>query len=72
MRVIKRILKFNNHKNYLLNNEIILKLQQRSKIEADNAYTEEINKITLRSNDDKKLHHIHMVQILENYVKQSC
>ena len=32
--VIKRILKFNDYKNCLLNNEIILKLQQRFKNEA--------------------------------------
>ena len=53
--VIKRILKFNDYKDCLLNNEIILKLQQRFKSKADNVYTEEINKITLSSNDDKRL-----------------
>ena len=30
--VIKRILKFNNYKNSLANNEIILKTQQRFKV----------------------------------------
>ena len=30
--VIKRILKFNNYKNSLVNNEIILKTQQRFKV----------------------------------------
>ena len=34
--VIKRILKFNDYKNCLLNNEIILKPQQRFKTEAHN------------------------------------
>ena len=53
--VIKRILKFNDYKNYLLNNEIILKSQQRFKSEVHNVYTEEINKIALSSNDDKRL-----------------
>ena len=52
---IKRILKFNDYKNYLLSNEITLKSQQRFKSQAHNLYTEEINKITLSSNDDKKL-----------------
>ena len=42
---IKRRLKFNDYKNCLLNNEIILKLQQRFKSETHNVYTEEINKI---------------------------
>ena len=34
--IIKRILKFNDYKNCLLNNEIILKSQQRFKSEANN------------------------------------
>ena len=53
--VIKRILKFNDYKNVLLNNKIILKSQQRFKSEAHDVYTEEINKIALSSNDDKRL-----------------
>ena len=53
--VIKRILKFNDYKDYLFKNEIILKSQQRLKSEAHNVYTEEINKIALNSNDDKRL-----------------
>ena len=51
--VIKRRLKFNYCKDCLLNNEIILKSQQRFKSEAHNEYTEEINKIALSSNYDK-------------------
>ena len=53
--VIKTILKFNYYKDCLLNNEIILKSQQRFKSEAHNVYTEEVNKIALSSNDDKRL-----------------
>ena len=53
--VIKRILKFNDYKDCLLNNKIILKSQQRFKSEAHNVYTEEVNKIALSSNDDKRL-----------------
>ena len=37
--LIKQILKFNNYKNCLLNNEIILKSQQRFKSEAHNVYS---------------------------------
>ena len=51
----KKILKVNNYKDCLLNNEIILKSQQRFKSEVHNVYTEEINKIALSSNDDKRL-----------------
>ena len=54
-RVIKRTLKFNGYKDCLLKNEIILKSQQRFKSEAHNVYTEEVNKIAISSNDDKRL-----------------
>ena len=37
--VIKRMLKFSDYKDCLLNSEIILKLQQRSKSERHNVYT---------------------------------
>ena len=39
----------------MLNNEIILKSQQRFKSERHDVYTEEINKIALSSNDNKRL-----------------
>ena len=38
-----------------MNNKAILKSQQRFKSKAHNLYTEEINKIALSSNDDKRL-----------------
>ena len=53
--VIKRRLKFNDYKDCLLNNQIVLKSQQIFKIERLDVYTEEINKIALSSNDDKRL-----------------
>ena len=53
--VIKRRLKFNDYKDCLLNNEIILKSQQRFKSERHDVYTEKVNKISLSSNDDKRL-----------------
>ena len=52
--VIKRRL-FHDYKNCLLNDEVILKSQQRFKSEAHNVYNEEINKMALGSNDDKRL-----------------
>ena len=39
---MQRILKFSDYKCSLLNNEILLKLQQRFKSEARNVYTEKI------------------------------
>ena len=53
--LIKRRLKFNDYKDFLLNNETVLKSQQRFKSEIHDVYTEEISKIALSSNDDKRL-----------------
>ena len=51
----KKILKCNDYKDSLIKNEIILKSQKRFKSEAHNVYTEEVNKIALSSNHDKRL-----------------
>ena len=53
--VIKRGLMFKNYTDCLLNDKTILKSQQRFKSECHNVYTEQINKIALSSNDDKRL-----------------
>ena len=53
--VIKRVLKFNDYKNCQLNDKVVLKLQQRFKSERHDVYAEEVNKIALSSNDDKRL-----------------
>ena len=45
----------NDYKNWLFKNKTILKLQQRFKNKACNVYIEEINKIALSSNNDKRL-----------------
>ena len=42
-------------KKSVLNNEIVLKSQQRFKSEAHNVRKEGVNKIALSSNDDKRL-----------------
>ena len=43
--VIKRILKFNDYKNSLLKNKIILKSRQRFKSEEHCVYTEDVNRL---------------------------
>ena len=53
--VIKRGLMLKNYIDCLFNDKIILKLQQRFKSDCHNVYTEQINKIALSSNDDKRL-----------------
>ena len=49
------MLKFNDCKNCLLNNKVLLKSQQRFKSERRDVYTKEVNKIALSSNADKIL-----------------
>ena len=76
---------FENYKDSLFNNKTILKSQLRFKSDHHNVYTEEVNKIALNSNDDKRLQtfdrvckhlielqHIHMEQMLLKYVKVKC
>ena len=53
--VIKRELMFENYKDCLFNGEVILKSQQRFKSDHHKVYTEEVNKIALSSNNDKRL-----------------
>ena len=53
--IIKRIIKFNDYKNCLLKDEVILKSQQRFKSKKHDVYTENINKIALSNNDDKRI-----------------
>ena len=52
---IKRILKFNDCKKCQSNDKIILKSQHRFKSDCYNVCTEQINKIALSSNGDKRL-----------------
>ena len=53
--VIKGKTMFENYTDYLFNNKILLKSQKRFKIDHHKVYTEEVNKIALSSNDDKRL-----------------
>ena len=53
--VIKRRLMFENYKDWLFNNKTIMRSQLRFKSDHHNVYTEEVNKIVLNSNDDKRL-----------------
>ena len=52
---IKSMIKFNDYKNCLLKDEVIVKSQQRSISKKHVVYTENINKIALSNNDDKRI-----------------
>ena len=43
-----------NHKEFIRNNKSILKLLQIFRNEKYNVFTEEVNKIALSANDDKR------------------
>ena len=53
--VIKKMIKFNDYKKCLLNDEVIFKSQQRFISKKHDVYTENVNKIALSSNDDKRI-----------------
>ena len=53
--VIKRIIKFNDYKNCLLKDKVILKSQQRFISKKHDVYMENINKVALSNNDDKRI-----------------
>ena len=53
--IIKKMIKFNDYKKCLLNGEIILKSQQRFISNKHDVYTENVNKIALSNNDDKRI-----------------
>ena len=49
------MLKFEDYKNRLLDDKVILKSQQRFKSENHEVYTEDVNKIALSNDDDKRI-----------------
>ena len=53
--LIKKMIKFNDYKKCLLNDEVILKSQQRFISKKHDVYTENINKIALSNDDDKRI-----------------
>ena len=53
--VIKQKRLFQNYKNCLFNNKTVYRSQERFKSYYHDVYTEEVNKIALSNNDDKRL-----------------
>ena len=54
---------FKNYTDCLFNDKIIRKSQQRFKSDHHEVYTEEVNKIALSSNDDKRLQTLDRITI---------
>ena len=53
--VIKQKLMFENYKDCFFNNKTVYRSQERFKSDYHDVYTEEVNKIALSNNDDKRL-----------------
>ena len=53
--VIKRMIKFNDYKNSMLKDKVLLKSQQRFISKKHDVYTEDIDKIALSNDDDKRI-----------------
>ena len=53
--VIKKMIKFYDYKKCLLNDKVILKSQQRFISTKHDVYTENVNKIALSNDDDKRI-----------------
>ena len=55
-----------NHIVFIKNNKLISKLQQRIVIRSENrnVFTEEVNKITLSDNNDKRIQSMDSIEIL--------
>ena len=50
------------NKEFIKTNKLILKAEQRFRSEKHNVFTEEINKIALSSNDDKRIQWINSIE----------
>ena len=61
IKTVQKQLK-NDHQEFIKRNKLILKTQQRSKREEHNIFIEEINKIDLSSNDDKRMESIDSIE----------
>ena len=53
--IAKREIISENYKDFLFNDKVIIRLQQRCRNYNHKVYTEEVNKIALSSNDDKRI-----------------
>ena len=69
MKIIKIVYKYKidvkgfieNHKDFIINKRLILKLQQRFKSERHKIFTKKISKIAESSNDDKRIQSIYSI-----------
>ena len=51
-----------DHKEFIKNNRVMLKSQWRVRIEKHNVFSEDLNKIELSTNDDKRMQSINSIE----------
>ena len=59
---LKNKIDVDSPKEFIKNNKLILKTQQRFKSKRHNVFTEEVNKIALSSSDDKRMQSIDLIE----------
>ena len=70
---VNKMIKFDDYKNCFLNDKILLKSQQRFISNKHDVYTEDVNKIALSNDDDKRIvHQIRLVAIHTDIKVKSC
>ena len=70
--VIKQKFMFQNWKNCLLNNKTVYRSQKIFKSYNHDVYTEEVNKITLSSDDDQRLQTFDMIETYSYGTRLKC
>ena len=53
--LLTKVLTFENYKESIFKKKIVMTSQLRFKSDSHNVYTEKLNKIAIRNNDDKRL-----------------
>ena len=72
--VVKREILFNNYLDSLFKNKVLHRSQQPFRSDHHKVLTEEVNKIALSSNDDKRIMvlHIHTILMYLRFAKMKC
>ena len=67
----KKKIDVDNLKEFIKNNKLILKTQQRFKSKRHNVFTEEINKVALSSNGDQRMQPIDSIKTYANGTRKN-
>ena len=65
------MIKFDDYKKCLLNDEVILKSQQRFISNKHDVYTEDVNKISLSNDDGKRIYYQIKLRVIHMAINKS-